>query len=59
MNVISEHVGGNAWLMNVNDMLSSDASQSLIVNNDPGFTPMGLFKLQFATAIQTTKLWLK
>ena len=43
--------------MNVNDMLSSDASQSLIVNNDPGFTPMGLFKLQFA--IQTTKLWFK
>ena len=36
--------------MNVNDMLSSAASQSVIVNNDPGFTPMGLFKLQFATA---------
>ena len=45
--------------MNVNDMLSSNASQSLIVNNDPGFTPMGLFKLRFATAIQTTKLLLK
>ena len=58
MNVISEHVG-DPWLMNVSDMLSSDASKSLIVNNDPGFTPIGLFKLQFATAIQTTKLWLK
>ena len=45
--------------MNVNGMLSSDASRSLIVNNDPGFTPMGLLKLHFATAIQTTKLWLK
>ena len=45
--------------MNVNNMLSSDASQSLIVNNDPGFTLMDLFKLQFATAIQATKLWLK
>ena len=41
--------------MNINDML---ASQSLIVNNDPGFTPiaMSLFKLQSVIAIQTTKL---
>ena len=45
--------------MNANDMLSSDASQSLIVNNDPGFASISLFKLQFAIAIQTTKLWLK
>ena len=44
---------------NVNDTLSSDASQSLTMNNDPGFTPIGVFKLQFATAIQTTKSWLK
>ena len=32
-------------------MLSSDASQSLIVNNDRGFTPMALFKLRCATAM--------
>ena len=40
-------------------MLLSDASQSLIVNNDLGFASISLFKLQFAIAIQTTKLWLK
>ena len=44
--------------MNVNDMLSSDASQSLIVNNDPEFASISLFKL-LAIAIQTAKLWLK
>ena len=54
---------GHIWLMNVNNMLSSDLFIYIYIyihipKFGSGFTPMSIFKLQFVIAIQKNKLWL-